>query len=181
MLTTRMNHLIKLEQIDVRNIERLARSEPADFGALRILDEALPPSHVAARSLMHLAAGTPAFWCVPFLILPETRDRILGGCGFKTAPINGRVEIGYGVATSERGRGVATAGVENLMQLAQSSGKVQELVAIILPENLASIKVVSRLGFELRSQVIDEDGVPAGQWIWKCADNQQRNLSAQVE
>ena len=160
--------MIKLEQIDVRNIERIARSEPLDFGALLLLDEALPPPHVAARSLKHLAAGTPAFWCVPFLMLDEKRDRILGGCGFKTAPINGRVEIGYGVAASERGRGIATAGVAALLQLARESGEVGELVAIILPDNAASAKVVSRLGFTLESRVIDEDGVPADEWVWTC-------------
>ena len=164
-----MELLIKFEQIDSRNIERLARSEPVDFGAMVIPDEALPPPHVATRVLKYLSAGMPAFWCVPFLMLTETRDRILGGCGFKTAPVNGRVEIGYGVAASERGQGIASAGVTNLMQLARSSGEVRELVANILPENLASAKVVSRLGFELQSQIIEEDGVLHNQWVWKCA------------
>jgi RimJ/RimL family protein N-acetyltransferase len=159
--------VIQLEQIDIRNVERIARSEPLDFGAMMILDEALPPSHVAARSLMHLAAGTSPFWCVPFLILGEAKDRVLGGCGFKTAPIDGRVEIGYGVAVSERGKGIATAGISHLLQLAQSSGEVREVIAIILPDNIASAKVVSRLGFELTSQVLDEDGEVADQWIWK--------------
>jgi len=160
--------LIKLEQIDMRNIERIAKSEPVDFGAMLVPKDALPPPHVAARSMMHLAAGVPAFWCVPFLMLRESRDRILGGCGFKAAPVNGRVEIGYGVAIGERRQGIATAGVANLLQLVRSSGEVRELTAIILPENLASAKLVSRLGFELESRVIDEDGELADQWVWKC-------------
>jgi RimJ/RimL family protein N-acetyltransferase len=99
--------------------------------------------------------------------LGEAKDRVLGGCGFKTAPINRRVEIGYGIAVSERGKGIATAGISYLLQLARSSGEVREVIAIILPDNIASAKVVSRLGFELTSQVLDEDGEVANQWIWK--------------
>lgn len=161
--------MIELEQIDLRNIERIARSEPVDFGAMVVLEEALPPTYVAARSLRRLAAGTPAFWCVPFMMLPATRDRILGGCGFKTAPIDGRVEIGYGVAVSERRQGIATAGLTKLLQLARQSGEVDELVALIHPGNIASANVVSRLGFALDSMVIAEDGQLAHQWIRKCA------------
>jgi RimJ/RimL family protein N-acetyltransferase len=160
--------MIELEQIDLPNIERIARSEPVDFGSMTILEEALPPPHVALRSLMQLAQGTPRFWCVPFLILPESRDRILGGCGFKTAPVDGRVEIGYGVAVSERGRGIATAAVSKLLQLAHGSGAVTELVAVILPENIASARLASRLGFTRGSQIVDEDGALAEQWIWPC-------------
>ncbi len=57
-----MNQLIKLEQIDLRNIVRLARSEPVDFGAMLLSDEALPP-HVAndlaglVKPLLHHRAG----------------------------------------------------------------------------------------------------------------------------
>ena len=164
-----MSPVIELEPIDLRNIERIARSEPVDFGTMHVLKEALPPPHVAARSLLRVAAGTPAFWCVPFMMLPAARDRILGGCGFKTAPIDGRVEIGYGVAVSERRQGIATAGLTKLLQLARQSGEVDELVAVIYPDNIASANVVSRLGFTLDSQVIAEDGELANQWIWKCA------------
>ena len=89
---------IELSQIDLANLRRLAASEPVDFGSLAICDGALPPPRVAARALAQLELGAPALWCVPFLIISRARQIALGGCTFKTLPVDGTVEIGYGVA-----------------------------------------------------------------------------------
>ena len=94
---------------------------------------------------------------------------ILGGCGFKGFPINGDVEIGYGVAESARGRGVATLAVAQLLGLAAASGIVQQVVAHILPDNAASSKVVSRLGFSRGPTVVDPDGETVVRWTYPVA------------
>jgi len=96
----------ELRLIDLPNLRRLAAAEPVDLGDIQILEGALPPAHVAMHALAQLDVGTPAHWCAPFLIV--SRNAVLGTCRFRTAPANGRVEIGYEVAASQRGRGVAT-------------------------------------------------------------------------
>lgn len=160
--------MIELIHIDVDNLRRLAAREPVDFGGVAVSAGALPPRHVAVRALTHLDAGTPALWCIPFLIMPRSHDAILGGCTFKTAPVDGRVEIGYGVAPSHRGRGVATAAVAQLLHLAAASGIVRQVVAHVLPGNFASAKVVSRLGFEMGSSFV-EDEEDVVRWTWHVA------------
>lgn len=160
---------IALVPVDLPNLRRLAASEAVDLGAMAIPDGALPPAKVATRALTQLELGTPPFWCVPFLVVSETRQSVLGGCGFKTAPVNGMVEISYGVARSERGRGVATAAVERLLQLAAPTGLVQQVVAHILPDNVASSRVVSRLGFSSGQALVDSDGETVVPWVRRIA------------
>jgi [ribosomal protein S5]-alanine N-acetyltransferase len=158
---------IELVPIDMQNLRRLAASEPVNLGSTEIFEGALPPPHVAARALAQLDLGTPVYWCVPFLIV--SRTAVLGGCGFKTAPANGSVEIGYGVAESQRGRGIATAAVAQLLQMASSSGLVQLVVAHILPDNAASSKIASRLGFSKGHSLVDHDGETVVQWSFSVA------------
>jgi len=163
------SELIQLVQLSVPNLRRLAAVEPVELGALQIPEGALPPSKTVARALTQLDLGTPALWCIPFLIVSPPRSTVLGACGFKTAPVNGIVEISYGVARAERGRGVATAAIGQLLQLAASSGLVQQVVAHILPDNRASSKVVTRLGFSSDGPLVDADGELVTHWIWRVA------------
>jgi RimJ/RimL family protein N-acetyltransferase len=156
--------MIDLVPIDVPNLHRIAAREPVDFGAVEVSAGSLPPRHVALRSLAHLDAGVPALWCLPFLIMPGSHDVILGGCTFKAAPVRGSVEIGYGVAPSHRGRGVASAAVARLLKIAASTGMVREIVAHVLPGNLASAKVVERLGFQRGGPFVDLDGEEVMRW-----------------
>ena len=104
---------------------------------------------------------------MPFLIISRARQIALGGCTFKTLPVDGTVEIGYGVAKSQRGRGIATAAVGQLLQMAALSGLVQEVVAHIVPANTVSSRVVSRLGFTRGNLVVDPDGETVVRWAWR--------------
>ena len=158
---------LELIPIDLPNLRRLAASEPVDLGDIEILDGALPPSRVAAHALAQLDLGTSAHWCAPFLIV--SRNAILGTCRFRAAPAHGSVEIGYEVAESQRGRGIATAAVGQLLQIAASSGLVQQVVAHILPGNVASSKVVSRLGFSKGDSLVDQDGETVVRWSHQVA------------
>jgi RimJ/RimL family protein N-acetyltransferase len=116
--------------------------------------------------LKQVEAGVPAFWCVPFLILARAERTILGGCTFKGMPSNGDVEIAYGVATQMRSRGIASAAVAQLLKLAVRDRSVQRVVAEILPSNIGSSKVVSRLGFTARESFVDTDGETVARWIY---------------
>jgi RimJ/RimL family protein N-acetyltransferase len=160
---------IHLAHISVSNLRRLAASKSVELDALEVPEGALPPPKTVARALAQLDLNTPILWCVPFLIVSTPRSTVLGACGFKTAPVNGSVEISYGIARAERGRGVATLAIGQLLQLAASSGLVQEVVAHILPSNVASSKVVTRLGFIPEGLVWDTDGELVMRWVWRVA------------
>ena len=132
--------------------------------ASRVEEAALPPSFVAARALKLIAEGKAEFWCSTFLIVRNRDQRIIGGCGFKDAPKDGRVEIGYGVSPGSRGQGAATAAVGLLLQRAFGSG-VREVFAEVTPENLASAKVVRKLGFVSTGTRMDKEDGMVVQWV----------------
>jgi [ribosomal protein S5]-alanine N-acetyltransferase len=87
----------------------------------------------------------------------------VGMGGFKAAPRDGAVEMGYGVSPSWRGKGVATLGCGLLCEYAFASG-IKEVFATTLPTNIASWRALQSNGFARSGEVQDpEDGLL---WRW---------------
>ncbi|MQA98756.1 MAG: GNAT family N-acetyltransferase [Actinobacteria bacterium] len=85
-------------------------------------------------------------WGLWLLIEPTTRVMV-GDAGFKGRPdALGRVEIGYGIAPEERGRGFATEAAAGLVAWAAGRG-VQLVTAECLDDNAPSIRVLEKTGF----------------------------------
>lgn len=132
------------------------------------LPEAMPPAFIARLSLRLAAQGVPAPWCSTFLIRRKRDGRLVGACGFKAAPDEGRVEVGYGVAPEARGEGAATAALRALAALAFEAG-ASEVLAEVEPANLASLAVVRKAGFEQIGRRVDESGDEVEQWVLSVA------------
>jgi [ribosomal protein S5]-alanine N-acetyltransferase len=145
-------------------LESLAASQVPDEFRLRAELDSLPPSFVAARNLKLAEQAPPGPWSTTFLIVRNSDGRVIGACGFKTAPDAGRVEAGYGVSPSSRRTGAATIALNKLTQLAFEAGAT-EVLAEILPDNLASIRVVQKAGFSQIGDRVDEDGDYVVQWL----------------
>lgn len=88
---------------------------------------------------------------------------VVGEAGAKALPDDqGCIEIGYGLVPSARGRGTATAAVRLLVDLAFGRG-VRKVIAEVLDDNLASQRVLAKLGF-VRVRSADSDEGPTGWW-----------------
>ena len=70
----------------------------------------------------------------------------IGGVGFKAAPNDGVVEIGYGLVPSARGHGYATEALGTLVQIAADLG-VTTIRADTDPDNIASQRTLEHAGF----------------------------------
>ena len=103
---------------------------------------------------------------MPRLFVDEVSDRIVGSGGFKYAPRESRVEIGYNVSPDCRGRGFATDGVTLLCEEAFSSGLVSEILVETSLANVASKRVLEKAGFTLYGSGVDNEG-PVDLWIKK--------------
>jgi RimJ/RimL family protein N-acetyltransferase len=104
---------------------------------------------VAERS----ARRTDAY--VPHKIILRVSGQVIGGCGFLGPPnSSGSVEIGYGLAPSHRGKGIATEAVRGLVEQAWKDRVVKQVFAIADDENEPSQGVLRRAGF----QHVDSDG-----------------------
>lgn len=137
------------------------------FGAV-VPSGAVPPPHVAKRSLALLSDGAPALWALPFHIVCSSRNMVVGGCGFKGIPVERAVEVGYAVAPAYRGQGFATAGISALLQLGEATREVDRVIAHIIPSNAASSAVARRLGFVPGPQIEDSDGDQVIRWVRGC-------------
>lgn len=72
---------------------------------------------------------------------------VVGGIGFHGPPRDGLVEVGYGVVESVRGRGVTTAALRVMLDLAASFPEVSRVCGRTSPDNHASQKVMLAAGF----------------------------------
>ena len=145
-------------------LQELAASQrPPHFNERAEVD-ALPPAFVAARSLRLRAEGHPLPWSASFLIVSDVDQRIVGACGFKSAPTDGRVEVGYGVAAAARGQGAATKAL-NLLVIKAFEAGAKTVLAEVAPDNHASTKVVQKSGFVQTGARHDTSGEYVIQWL----------------
>jgi RimJ/RimL family protein N-acetyltransferase len=122
--------------------------------------EAFPGS--VSRTRDELAADPGAArWGTRLFVLDDLR--MLGGWGgFKGAPADGTVELGYAIAPGLRGRGIATDAVRELLSEAFSASEVRSVIAHTLPESNASTRVLQKTGF-----VLDGDAMEGDRPVWR--------------
>lgn len=77
--------------------------------------------------------------------LKETGE-VIGFCGIKYLPEIDLPEVGYRYLKKYWGRGIGTEAASVCVEFARDDLKVEKLVALIIPENIASIRVAEKLG-----------------------------------
>ena len=77
--------------------------------------------------------------------LKET-GKVIGFCGIKYLPEIDLPEVGYRYLKEYWGRGIGTEAAKACVEFARQDLKITKLVALIIPENIASIKVAEKLG-----------------------------------
>lgn len=158
--------VIDLLPMDPAQLRQLCNRESVDWGEMRVQPEALPSQKSIVRALSQWQAGVPAKWCLPYLILTPHRDQLIGGCGFKGVPIDGTVEIYYGIAPTQRRQGIGTQALHHLLRIAAMDDDVERVIAHILPRNIASLRLVQRVGFRPERRFMDTQGEVVEQWQW---------------
>ena len=98
----------------------------------------------------------------PRLFVSGEPPELVGWGGFKGPPRDGVVELGYEVAESRRGRGLATAAVRAMVAEAFADDRVDAVIAHTLPERNASGRVLEKVGFRF-----DREAREAGAVVWR--------------
>jgi [ribosomal protein S5]-alanine N-acetyltransferase len=150
--------LIDLKAIDDVNAPVLKMSN------FSVVTGALPPAFILQAVKLALQSGAEPIWHMPFVFVHSERSVVVGSGGFKGPPVDGRVEIGYGIAPTEQGKGIATEAVAALCKLAFDSPLVWQIFAETAVHNLPSQRVLEKNLF-LRTGIRDtaEDGAVV-QW-----------------
>ena len=104
-------------------------------------------------------------WVHGFALVHRTDGSVVGVGGFKGPPgADGVVEIAYGVAPEQQGKGYATEAAAALVRHAFGSGQVRVVRAHTRPESNASARVLGKCGFRRVGEVIDPDDGPVWRW-----------------
>ena len=122
---------------DARDLPLLER---ASEDAYLALVERLPVPFDADQAREWLAGRTQTEWAV------VAGDEAVGGTGYATRHVPGLADVGYWIVSERRGKGLATAAVELLVERAFAAG-VERLQATVEPWNVASQRVLEKAGF----------------------------------
>ena len=95
-------------------------------------------------------------WYALWMIVRKDGAHI-GNLSFKGAPVDGEVEIGYGIAEEFRGLGYATEALETILEWAFDQPGVSKIAAETEPDNIASRRVLEKCGF-LPTGVMGKEG-----------------------
>lgn len=144
--------------LSLEDIQRLAVSE-AEFlssvGCSAAPESLLPPEVVPT----YLASLDGRNDWIGILAIEPSGNQICGSGAFKSVPIEGIVEIGYGVSPAHRSQGVGTAICAALVGYAREHG-AQTVRAQTLAESAASQKILARNNFKFVGDVVDPDDGP---------------------
>ena len=109
----------------------------------------------------------------PRLFIGQDPPRVVGWGGFKGPPSDdGVVELGYEIAESLRGRGLATGAARAMVAEAFADDEVTAVIAHTLPESNASNHILERLGFRH-----DGDRVEGGETVWRYVLHRPSTIS----
>jgi ribosomal-protein-alanine N-acetyltransferase len=150
---------------------------------LPVLDAALAGDDELARALgVRVVAGWATFayalthvrnavaadpsvaeWGSRFFVAGDPPE-LVGWGGFKGPPGDeGTIEVGYEIAESRQGRGLATEAVTAMLVHAFAQPGVTVAIAHTLPEHNASTRVLEKSGFA-RDGETSEDGQTVWRW-----------------
>jgi ribosomal-protein-alanine N-acetyltransferase len=110
-------------------------------GARRGL-EILIQSYVSPQPIFALSIADP------------TSDDFWGFCQLWQYESRGTVELVYAVAPENQRLGIATEAAKAVTAYALSSPEIKQVVAFVVPENAASVRVVEKLRFRNTGQTI---------------------------
>ena len=97
-------------------------------------------------------------WLHGFKVTLREDGTIIGDAGFKGPPSeDGFVEIAYGIAPDQQGRGFATEAARALIAFARQTAGVRVVRAHTKHDNIASARVLAKCGFRFVGEVIDPE------------------------
>lgn len=136
-----------------------AGSAPAD---LRLVSDNVAPLDVIDMLGRLAESIRPRFEPNAWIMVED--DEIVGLCSIVRMPEPRGIDIGYGVAPSRWGRGIATRAVADLIGWARSDSRLDWVGAETGVDNMASQRVLERNGFERAGTRIDDEDGPLICW-----------------
>ncbi|GAA2913723.1 hypothetical protein GCM10010517_80290 [Streptosporangium fragile] len=103
-------------------------------------------------------------WWMYFFLDSASGD-LVGSGGYKGAPVDGAVEIGYEIAPGFRRRGLGGAAADALVARAFQHGEVTRVTAHTLAGDAASGGVLRNAGFSVDARIEDPEHGAVERWV----------------
>jgi RimJ/RimL family protein N-acetyltransferase len=139
-----IDEMISLHPMTDRDFAWLLGAEPRADG-LTFCDGGIAPDEVTAM-LRGVAAEVAATTDTPVAWLIADDHEVVGMTSFTRLGVDGRYEVGYGVAPAHAGRGVMTRAMAALLPIAAADGHAG-LTAGTSVDNPGSQRVLEKNGF----------------------------------
>ncbi len=81
-------------------------------------------------------------------VIEKETDKFLGWCGIWRLQETNELEVGYAIEKAHWGKGFATEAAEKFIEYAFENIKPDKIVAVAEPKNLASRRVMEKLGMK---------------------------------
>lgn len=92
------------------------------------------------------------------VVLKET-NRVIGSCGLGPLDFStDETELFYALRKEYWGRGLATEAARAVLKYAFETIKIERLVAVTMPANVSSVKVIEKLGLRFEKKVTGLSG-----------------------
>ena len=86
-----------------------------------------------------------------WVIRDKSDGQLVGSCDLDSEEL-GEVELGYCLAKAYWGKGLATEVARAVVHFAFEDLKLERLVAVVVPENIASWKLLEQIGFTFKKK-----------------------------
>jgi [ribosomal protein S5]-alanine N-acetyltransferase len=116
-------------------------------GADKNLDE-------TQKRVMYLTQHWDVYGFGDWSIFSKTHSKIIGFAGLHYIKDVPEVNIGYAFSRAYWGQGFATEACQDIIKYGFESISLNQIVAVIWPDNQASIKLAKKCGFELLRNII---------------------------
>ena len=97
-------------------------------------------------------------------LLKKPTEKLIGFCGLQPLFESGEIEIGWWLAKSSWGQGLATEAAMKVVEYGFGKIGLERIVAIAQPQNTASIRVMEKLGMRYVKDTVGRYGVPVVQY-----------------
>jgi ribosomal-protein-alanine N-acetyltransferase len=119
-------------------------------GARNVSDEVKESVEFFILPSMKNTVGDHYLFYTFWLIVEKASRRIVGESGFKGSPNDkGEIEIGYGIFSHERRKGLMTEAIGGMVEWAKKRADVNYILAEADENNLASIRVLQKNNFDI--------------------------------
>jgi ribosomal-protein-alanine N-acetyltransferase len=167
-----------LRQFSMADLNALSaiRSDPE---VMRFIGAGQPHSADQVKeSLEHILAGWNQHGFGRWAVVHKPDKKLMGWCGLAFLDKTEEIEIGYGISKEYWGRGFTTEAAAASIRFGFEELKLNRIVAVAMPENIASRRVMEKIGMryektghwyeaELVYYVISQDGYEPGAAVYE--------------